>query len=81
MNYNFTPDFYISLCLQHFTGELRTRAVTDDGTFRSVVNTRYKDRCLRPWILVRYTLRKNSDRKIKLGKVLDSYEQGISIGR
>ena len=81
VNYNFTPDFYISLCLQHFTGELRTRAVTDDGTFRSVVNTRYKDRCLRPWILVRYTLRKNSDRKIKLGKVLDSYEQGISIGR
>lgn len=81
VNYNFTPDFYIALCLQHFTGEMRTKTVTTDGTYHAEVYTKYKDRCLRPWILVRYTFRKNSDKKIKLGKVLDSYERGISIQR
>lgn len=81
VNYNFTPDFYVALCLQHFTGRLDTKTVTKDGTFRQVTQTRYKDRSLRPWILVRYTFRKNDNKKIKLDKVLDSYEKGISIQR
>lgn len=81
VNYNFTPDFYIALALQHFTGELRTKTVMDDGSYHSVTNTRYKECCLRPWILIRYTFRKNQKRKIKLEKVLNSYEKGISIER
>ncbi len=81
MNYNFTPDFYIGVCLQHITGEFRTKTITEDGSFRSITENRYTDKCLRPWILLRYTFRKGSDKRHKLGKVLDSNEQGISIKR
>ena len=79
MNYNFTPDFYIALCLQHFTGEYWTRTTTRNVDYRSVVDTYYKDKNLRPWVLLRYTFRKNPEKKIKLGKVLNSTEKGISI--
>lgn len=81
VNYNFTPDFYIGICLQHITGEFRTKTITKDGSFNSITENRYKDQCLRPWIIIRYTFRKSSERQHKLGKVLDSNEQGISIKR
>lgn len=81
INYNFTPDFYIGVCLQHITGEFRTKTITEDGSYRSVTENRYTDKCLRPWVILRYTFRKNSERRHKLGKVLDSNEQGISITR
>lgn len=81
VNYNFTPDFYIGICLQHATGEFRTKTVTEDGSYRSITENRYTDKCLRPWVLLRYTFRKNPDRRHKLGTVLDGDEQGISITR
>ena len=81
VNYNFTPDFYIGICLQHFTGENRVKTVTNDGSFRSIVETRYKEQNLRPFFILRYTFRKNPKSKIRLGKVLDSKEQGITIKR
>ncbi len=81
INYNFTPDFYIGLCLQHSTGEFRSKTITEDGTFKSVVENRYKDKCFRPWVLLRYTFRKHSEKKHRLGKVLGSEEEGISIIR
>ena len=81
VNYNFNPNFYIGVCLQYVTGEFRTKTVTNDGSFRSVTENRYTDKCLRPWVILRYTFRKNSDRRHKLEKVLDSNEQGITIKR
>lgn len=81
VTYNFTPNFYISMMIQHVAGERKTISYTDSGTFHSIVENRYKDQCFRPWILVRYTFRKHADKKIKLGKVLDSKEKGISITR
>lgn len=81
INYNFTPDFYIGVCLQHITGEFRTKTVTEDGSYHSVTENRYTDKCLHPWVILRYTFRKNSEKRHKLGKVLDSNEQGISITR
>lgn len=81
INYNFTPDFYIGVCLQHLTGEFRTKTITEDGSYHSVTENRYTDKCLRPWVILRYTFRKNSEKRHKLGKVLDSDEQGISITR
>lgn len=79
VNYNFTPDFYIGVCLQHFTGEYSTKTTTIDGTYRSVFNTRFKDKSFRPWVMLRYTFRMNADKKHKLGKVLNSTEEGVSI--
>ena len=80
VNYNFTPDFYIACCLQDAVGRLRTRTQMDDGTYHSIVNERFKDRCLRPWVLIRYTFRKNPHRKIKLGNFfINNEEKGINI--
>lgn len=81
VNYNFTPDFYVAVCLQHFTGQVRDTVVTTDGDFHSTTRRCFTEQAFRPWILVRYTIRRNSDRKIKLGKVLNGNEQGISIRR
>ena len=42
--------------------------------------TVFMDRCLRPWVLVRYTFRKNPHRKIKLGNYfINNEEKGINI--
>ena len=79
INYNFTPDFYIGVCLQHITGEYQNKITTIDGSFRSEVENHYKDQKFRPWVILRYTFRKNDDKKHKLGKVLNSTEEGISI--
>lgn len=79
VNYNFTPDFYVGLCLQHITGEYQSKTTTEDGTFRSITENHYKDKDFRPFIILRYTFRRNADKKHKLGKVLNSNEEGISI--
>ena len=79
VNYNITPNFYVALCLQHFTGEYRTKTTVRDGEYRSVADVCFKDQNLRPWILLRYTIRKNPEKKIKLNNILDSTEKGISI--
>lgn len=81
VNYNFTPDFYIGVCLQHITGEYQSKLLTEDGTFQSVIENHYKDKNFRPWVILRYTFRKNADKKHRLGKVLNSTEEGISILR
>lgn len=81
VNYNFMPDFYIGACLTHATGEFHTRTVTRSGNYMEISNVRYRDSNLRPWIILRYTFRRNSDRKIKLNKVLNSQEKGISLGK
>ena len=79
VNYNFTPDFYIGVCLQHITGEYQSKTTTVDGSYHSVVENHYKDQKIRPCVILRYTFRKNADKKHKLGKVLNSTEEGISI--
>ena len=79
VNYNITPNFYIALCLQHFTGEYREKTTVNNGEYHSVSDIRYKDKNLRPWILLRYTIRKNPKNKIKLDNILESTEKGISI--
>jgi hypothetical protein len=82
VNYNFTPDFYVGVCLQHITGEYRSKTTTLDGSFESAAENHYKDKEFRPWVILRYTFRKNADKKHKLGNdVLNSTEEGISILR
>ncbi len=79
INYNFTPDFYIGACLQHFTGEYNTITVTKTGNYTSVTHTYFTEYNLRPWVILRYTFRKNTNRKINLDKVLNSEEKGIRL--
>ncbi len=79
LNYFFTDDFYVAARLQNFTGDVRTRTYVRNGTYTSVLESVNKESGLRPWILVRYTFRKNQKQKIRLEKVLESTEKGIHL--
>lgn len=80
VNYNITPDLYIALCMQNIAGKVRSRTIIDDGGYHSVAQTSYCDRNIRPWLLVRYTFRKNAQSKINLGNnVIRPEENGINL--
>lgn len=81
VTYNLTKNLYISACLEYLTGSLHTRTHTFSGSYQSSNSVKQKDKNLRPWILIRYTLHKNRDKKIKLGNILNSKEQGISLDK
>lgn len=77
--YNFTKNFYISVAVPYFLGTLSTDTDMYSDTYRSHLNSRLTSASGRPWVLLRYTFRKNDKRKIKLDNVLRSKEQGISL--
>lgn len=79
INYNFTQNLYVAVCLQGFAGNNKTIVLTQDGTFRSETYTNSVETGLRPWILVRWNIRKNVKRKINLDKVLQNKESGIQL--
>ncbi|MDR1161510.1 MAG: outer membrane beta-barrel protein [Tannerellaceae bacterium] len=79
LNYNFTPDFYISVAVQSFTGALQTETETCGGNYQSYMSQRMTDLNVRPWILIRYTLRRNNKQKIKLDNVVTGKEKGIAL--
>lgn len=77
VNYNFTPDFYIAFGLDYNS---RTRMIVNEGTYYSMTDRHFVDKELMPWVLVRYTFRKNTNRKMKLNNNLfNSQEKGINI--
>ncbi len=77
--YNFTKLFYISVAFTNCMGYLRSATTTDDAGYHGYTYRRMKDQSFCPWILIRYTFRKNGGRKIKENKLLQSTEQGISL--
>lgn len=79
LTYNFTPLFYISVALENCMGMVRSATTTDDAGYHSYAFKRMKDQSFCPWILIRYTFRKNGGRKIKENKLMKSTEQGISL--
>ena len=79
INYNITDNFYVGLCMQNFTGTYRTRTITSTDAFYEVMDTKNKYMSPRPFIILRYSFRKNAKRKIRLEKVLDSTEEGIKL--
>ena len=79
IQYNFTPNFYVSAALQYFTGAVRQDTETYSENYRSFISQRMSDLNVRPWILIRYTFRKNDQQKIKLNNIVTSKEKGISL--
>jgi predicted porin len=79
LQYNFTPTFYISIALQYFTGAVRQDIETYSDSYRSFVSQRMLDLNVRPWILIRYTIRKNDKQKIKLNNIITSKEKGVVL--
>jgi len=79
IQYNFTPNFYISAALQYFTGAVRRDTETYSDNYRSFISQRMVDQNVRPWILIRYTFRKNVQQKIKLNNIVTGKEKGIAL--
>lgn len=79
LNYNFTPNFYIALALQYLHSPQHTDIMTYSDNYRSFSSRKLQDASLRPWILIRYTFRKNAKQKIKLDNVVRSRESGIEL--
>ena len=79
VNYNFTKDFYVAVALPYFIGKLSTETTVESGSYSSYNLSRMTGMSARPWILLRYTFRKNSKQKIKLDNVVKSMEEGISL--
>ncbi len=79
VNYNFTKDFYVAVALPYFIGKLGTETTTEVGTYSSYHLQRMTSMSARPWVLLRYTIRKNEKSKIKLDNVVKSKEEGISL--
>jgi len=79
LQYNFTPNFYISIGLQYFTGAVRLDTETFSENYRSFISQKMLDQNVRPWVLIRYTFRKNTQQKIKIGNSITSKEKGISL--
>lgn len=79
VNYNITKNFYIAIGLPYFLYTKTTEQEIYSGTYASFDRQRMTAMSGRPWILLRYTIRKNDKQKIKLGKVVESKEKGISL--
>lgn len=79
--YNFTNNLYISIALPYVFGSPRTETETyaDSYTSYYLRDMSMTNMTQRPWILLRYTIRKNDKRKIKLGNIVSSKENGISL--
>ena len=79
--YNFKKNFYVSVALPYAFGIPKTETETfaDGYTSYYFQNMSTTNMSLRPWILLRYTIRKNEKRKIKLGNIVTSKESGISL--
>jgi len=79
LNYNFTPNFYVAVAVQYFTGTVHTETETYGENYQAFQSQRMLDLNVRPWLLARYTFRKNNAKKIKLQNVVTGKEQGISL--
>ena len=63
-SYNFTPDILLSLGCNSFIGNPRSKTVIDTGAYRSVLYTTNQN--FTPWVLFRWSIRKNTKKKIGL---------------
>lgn len=73
--YNFTKDMYLSVAYP-IVLPAKNEIFTESGVYRSFNR---QEKTYYPWILFRYTLRKNLKRKIDVGNVVRSKESGISL--
>lgn len=79
VNYNFTKDFYIALALPYFIGRLATETNTRADSYSAYFRQEMISQSFRPWVLLRYTIRRNAKSKIRLDNVVHSREEGISL--
>lgn len=79
VSYYFTKNFYISAAIENCLSIYRTRTDLQSGNYRNSTLSRQTSASFSPWILIRYTLRKNGKQGMKEKKNLYSREKGIVL--
>lgn len=74
--YNITSRLYVSVALMDGIGRSKSEFITYGEQYYEHMK---QSKQYYPWILVRYTLRKNLKKKIGINKMINSKESGISL--
>lgn len=78
LSYSFTPDILLSIGCTSFIGNPRSRTTVSTGTYKSFTYTTKKT--FTPWILFRWSMRKNDKKKIELeNDIIRDHEDKIKL--
>lgn len=78
LSYSFTPDILLSIGCTSFIGNPRSKTTVSTGNYRSVTYSTQKT--ITPWVLFRWSIRKNSKKKIELGNdIIRDHEERIKL--
>lgn len=77
--YYITPNFYVSAAIENFLVPYRTSTDYRSGAYSEQTLSRGISASFSPWILIRYTFRKNGSREMKERKRVSSIEEGIKL--
>lgn len=78
LSYSFTPDILLSIGCTSFIGNPRSKTTVNTGTYKSITYTTKKT--FTPWILFRWSIRKNDKKKIELENyIIRDHENKIKL--
>ena len=78
LSYSFTPDILLSIGCTSFIGNPRSKTTVSTGAYRSVTWSTQKT--FTPWILFRWSIRKNDKKKIELeNDIIRDHEGKIKL--
>ena len=78
LSYSFTPDILLSIGCTSFIGNPRSMTTVGTGTYKSITYTTKKT--FTPWILFRWSIRKNDKKKIELeNDIIRDHENKIKL--
>ena len=78
LSYSFTPDILLSIGCSSFIGNPRSKTTISTGQYRSVAYLTKKT--FTPWILFRWSFRKNDKKKIELeNEIMRDHENKIKL--
>ena len=78
LSYSFTPDILLSIGCTSFIGNPRSKTTVSTGTYKSITYTTKKT--FTPWILFRWSIRKNDKKKIELeNDIIRDHENKIKL--
>lgn len=78
LSYSFTPDILLSIGCTSFIGNPRSKTTVSTGTYKSITYT--KKKTFTPWILFRWSIRKNDKKKIELeNDIIRDHENKIKL--
>lgn len=79
VSYYFTKDFYISAAIENTLGYLRSVTDYRSGPYSSRTALKQVSASFSPWILIRYTFRKNRGKQMRERQKVDALEEGIRL--